>query len=229
MAGASDASAALARREGTLGLLFLTPVKSGTVVLGKGIVHMLRAATLWAAALPVLAIPLLLGGVTWLDLASAFAFQFSAMLVALGAGMLASSLSIEPISAVISAELLAIGFAWLLLHGLEVFSSTRMGAAAIGLVTQAIEGSVSRSPFVSGPAWSLAGRLFFITTLLAGSVVIFVVCMWVAARRVRKCWQDRPASARELRWRRFWRRRWTPHKFQPNSAITSCSRRSGSR
>src|SRR5438874_12617607 len=53
------------RREGTLGLLFLTRLTSLGVVIGKSLIHALRAATLMLAALPVLALPFLLGGVTW--------------------------------------------------------------------------------------------------------------------------------------------------------------------
>src|SRR5262245_15813812 len=37
------------KREGTLGLLFLTPLKAGDIVLAKGLAHGLRAFTLWVA------------------------------------------------------------------------------------------------------------------------------------------------------------------------------------
>ena len=53
------------RREGTLGLLFLTPLKGTDIVVAKGLAHGLRAVTLWLAVLPVLTIPFLLGGVSW--------------------------------------------------------------------------------------------------------------------------------------------------------------------
>ena len=43
------------QREGTLGLLFLTPLTFFDVILGKSIIHALRALTLFLAALPVLA------------------------------------------------------------------------------------------------------------------------------------------------------------------------------
>src|ERR1051326_984026 len=52
------------QREGTLGILFLTPLTARAVVIGKGLIHALRALTMLAAALPVLAVPFLLGGVT---------------------------------------------------------------------------------------------------------------------------------------------------------------------
>src|SRR6266487_2334676 len=45
------------RREGTLPLLFLTPLKPGGIVLAKGMTHGLRALSLWLAVLPVMVIP----------------------------------------------------------------------------------------------------------------------------------------------------------------------------
>jgi ABC-type transport system involved in cytochrome c biogenesis permease component len=53
------------RREGTLGLLFLTPLTPLDVILGKSCVHILRVLTLLVAALPILGMPFVLGGVAW--------------------------------------------------------------------------------------------------------------------------------------------------------------------
>src|SRR5947209_16748717 len=53
------------RREGTLGLLFLTGLCGPHIVLAKSLAHGLRALTLWIAVAPVLTIPFLLGGVSW--------------------------------------------------------------------------------------------------------------------------------------------------------------------
>lgn len=52
------------KREGTLGLLFLTDLKGHDVVLGKFMAMSLNAFYGLLAAFPVLALPLLLGGVT---------------------------------------------------------------------------------------------------------------------------------------------------------------------
>src|SRR2546430_6213267 len=52
------------RREGTLGLLFLTELKGYDVVLGKLIATSLHAFYGLLAILPLLALPLLMGGVT---------------------------------------------------------------------------------------------------------------------------------------------------------------------
>jgi len=52
------------KREGTLGLLFLTPLKGHDVVFGKLIATSLHAFYGLLAILPLLALPLLMGGVT---------------------------------------------------------------------------------------------------------------------------------------------------------------------
>jgi ABC-type transport system involved in multi-copper enzyme maturation permease subunit len=79
------------RREGTLGLLFLTPLRADGIVIAKGLAQGLRAVTLWIAVLPVLTIPFLLGGVSWNQAALSVLVNFSAICWALAAGLLASA------------------------------------------------------------------------------------------------------------------------------------------
>jgi ABC-type transport system involved in multi-copper enzyme maturation permease subunit len=79
------------RREGTLGLLFLTPLKPFEVVLAKGLAHGLRTATVMLAAVPVLVVPFLMGGVGWREALAAVLIDFSALCCALAAGLFASS------------------------------------------------------------------------------------------------------------------------------------------
>lgn len=79
------------KREGTLGLLFLTPLTSTGIVVGKGIVHALRALTLYFTMLPVLLMPLMLGGVTANDAIMAAMLDLGALLLALSAGLLATA------------------------------------------------------------------------------------------------------------------------------------------
>lgn len=81
------------RREGTLGLLFLTPLTARDIVVAKGLTHGVRGLTLVLAVLPVLTIPFLLGGVSWQQaLASAFV-NFSGLCWALAAALIASAYS----------------------------------------------------------------------------------------------------------------------------------------
>jgi ABC-type transport system involved in multi-copper enzyme maturation permease subunit len=79
------------KREGTLGLLFLTPLTAGGIVVGKGLVQALRAFTLWLAVLPVLVVPFIAGGVGWADVTSAVAMEFCVAVFCLAGGILASA------------------------------------------------------------------------------------------------------------------------------------------
>lgn len=81
------------KREGTLGLLFLTRLHGGSIIAAKGLAHGLRASTLLIASLPILAIPLLLGGVAFMDIVCAFILNAAAMLCALLSGLIASVLA----------------------------------------------------------------------------------------------------------------------------------------
>jgi ABC-type transport system involved in multi-copper enzyme maturation permease subunit len=79
------------RRDGTLGLMFLTPLRAGDIVLAKFAAHALRAGGMFLAALPILILPLILGGVSWMDAAHAALLDASALCLALTAGLYAST------------------------------------------------------------------------------------------------------------------------------------------
>ena len=80
------------KREGTLGLLFLTPLTAGGIVAGKGLAQALRALTVWVSVAPVLAIPFVMGGIEWADALAFLALEFSVLVLCLAAGLLASTL-----------------------------------------------------------------------------------------------------------------------------------------
>lgn len=97
------------KREGTLGLLFLTPLRAADVVVGKAISHALRALMVLLAAYPILMLPVLLGGVTWADGARMFLLQLAVLGLALAAGLTASALSREWLRTRLLAFLLTLG------------------------------------------------------------------------------------------------------------------------
>lgn len=81
------------RREGTLGLLFLTPLKSWEVVIAKGATHILRAFTLVAAAIPVVMLPVLMGGVSLKTATQCLVIHFYAAAVAVAGSLTASAIA----------------------------------------------------------------------------------------------------------------------------------------
>lgn len=78
------------RREGTLGLLFLTPLKPWDVVIAKSLVYANRALFMWLAAIPVLALSFLMGGITKWEVVLSVLIHFSSLCCALAAGIAVS-------------------------------------------------------------------------------------------------------------------------------------------
>jgi ABC-type transport system involved in multi-copper enzyme maturation permease subunit len=81
------------KREGTLGLLFLTPLTPTAIVLGKIFAHAWRSLSVLLAALPIMAVPVILGGVKWIDYLNSLSYLLTALLLAISAGLLASSIA----------------------------------------------------------------------------------------------------------------------------------------
>jgi hypothetical protein len=81
------------RREGTLGLLFLTDLKGYDIVLGKLVASSLNAIYGLLAIIPILAIPIQLGGVAGVQLAQVAMVLANTMLFSLSAGIFISTLS----------------------------------------------------------------------------------------------------------------------------------------
>jgi ABC-type transport system involved in multi-copper enzyme maturation permease subunit len=123
------------KREGTLGLLFLTPLTSLEIVVGKSLVHLLRAMTVLAALAPFFVVPMLLGGVP-LDLVlAAFLANVAVALIGLGAGLIASARNSEWTRAIVGSEVLAASFVSLLSAlGLRSFVVSRPLGGAIFLI-----------------------------------------------------------------------------------------------
>jgi len=81
------------KREGTLGLLFLTDLKGYDVVLGKLAATSVSAFYGLLAALPVLAVPLLLGGITNAEFWRVALVLVNTFLLSLAIGIFGSALS----------------------------------------------------------------------------------------------------------------------------------------
>jgi ABC-type transport system involved in cytochrome c biogenesis permease component len=81
------------RREGTLGLLFLTDLKGHDVVLGKLASTSLHSVYGLLAVVPMLAIPLLMGGVTAGEFLRSALVLLVTLFLSLSAGMFVSALS----------------------------------------------------------------------------------------------------------------------------------------
>lgn len=86
-------SLAIERRDGTLGLLFLTDLKGYDVLFGKMAASSLGCVFHLVASFPIMAIAILMGGVTAGEYLRMTALLFNVLFCSLSLGMLASTLS----------------------------------------------------------------------------------------------------------------------------------------
>lgn len=225
------------RRENTLGLLFLTPLAALDIVVAKSFVHALRALLLWLAVLPVLAVPLLMGGVSGTMVLCSALVNAQALCWALAAGLLASAFSRLRMQALgVAAGLGVIFFSTLpLLVGasaVENFGGVpfqtgvqTMMMVGLELVFRLDSWLLSRLPMGGGAG--AYDQLLLLTC--ARPVAVAVVClagaMLIAGRAIRLNWQEKPPSrgylwflryfCEPLIWREFFKR-WIRRKLEKN-------------
>lgn len=210
------------RREQTLGLLFLTPLTAGEVVLAKVLAHGLRAATVWAAVFPVLLLPLLMGGVAASTVWAAMMAQVGAFFWALGAGILASVMSRSVLG----------GLGWaLLLVLLFLVAQASLNGLAVHLAIAKFSGVLPSAEWLVGigllalwnPETVLDGFLRLLAPASRGTWMWLCILVpmvsafglalvWgIGAWRLRRAWQEQPASRqRERVTREFVRLRFAP-------------------
>ena len=101
---------AVEKREGTLGLLFLAPLTPRDIILAKAITNAIRAFTLFLAVAPMMALPVVFGGVQISWLVSGVFWHLASLCIALSAGILASTLHREFIQAAVWAVIYCLAF-----------------------------------------------------------------------------------------------------------------------
>jgi ABC-type transport system involved in multi-copper enzyme maturation permease subunit len=117
------------RREGTLGLLFLTDLRGYDVVFGKLASTSLHAVFALLAGLPVLALPLLMGGTTLGEFCRVALVLLVTLYLSLSVGMFISSVSRDTRGAMVGTFLVLLVLAGLmpLLWGMVAMAQSRFG------------------------------------------------------------------------------------------------------
>ena len=202
------------RREGTLGLLFLTDLGGWDVVLGKLAAAAANAGYCLMGVLPVLAMPVLLGGVTLGQVALLAVALINALFVGLAAGMLASSYCRDARQATglaYSAVVFLAAFPWATFIWLVSRDDaiTAVQAAPVLLASPFIlffQVGMQSVPTIAGGLlpplpFQVTGRMFA-AAAIAQQLAAWSM-LWVVARRVRTVWQDK-AAAPSQGWRSAW-------------------------
>ncbi len=199
------------KREGTLGLLFLTDLKGYDVVTGKLAASSLNAFYGLLAVLPVLSIPLLLGGVAFAEFFRVAVVLVNTLLFSLTAGILASATSLDARKAAGRGGLMVMFFTL----GLPLLGGTLLAyleSKQIKVPRELIIPFLLPSPGFAcvtafTPPMPFGGQMAF-----WGSVATTHLLAWaffaLACRITPRTWQDKPVTVKRLRWRdRF--RNWT--------------------
>jgi ABC-type transport system involved in multi-copper enzyme maturation permease subunit len=200
------------KREGTLGLLFLTPLRAGEIVAAKSVIHGLRFLTLMLAVMPVGAVTMLLGGVSWQAACLMGLNDLSVLVLGLSSGIVASAICRNWNRAVLLALTLATPayflfllrnrfFALLFWSGNSTWSFDDLGELIQEVVSPMALGATGPEPLqIAAATLGVVGLLGWLA--LRG-----------AARWVEAAWQDQPPTVRQLERQRvffaprFWRDR----------------------
>jgi hypothetical protein len=190
------------KREGTLGLLFLTDLKGYDVVLGKVAAKSLNALYAVLAVVPILALPVLLGGVTGGEFTRLALVALNTLFFSLALGICISAMSRSPRNAMAMTFLLIL----LVTAALPACGWCRAGLTGNSPVGK---GWVLASPAHSYyRAWDLAYRTAAEEFWWSVAAVhgLGWLCLLLASATAPRTWQIRPAGSLMSRWHAGWRR-----------------------
>ncbi len=178
------------KREGTLGLLFLTDLKGYDVVLGKMLATSLNAFYALFALFPVLALPLLLGGVTAGEFWRKMLALLNALFFSLALGIWISARSRE------SEKVLRNAFAWLIFFAgvlpLLEFAGRRAGLSGWWLGFT-LPNPFSPFRYADEMTYIGAAQNFWITVV--ASQLLSWAFIFRASMVLPRSWQDRETKS----------------------------------
>lgn len=204
------------KRDGTLGLLFLTDLSSWHVVAGKWIATSLAGLYGLLAILPALGLPLLFGGVTPGEYGRTALGVTNAIFFSLAAGMLVSALSREQTKATLGAVAVVLGITGLV-PGLYVFlSAVFLGRPLTGTPPLALLSPAYTGLLALEAAYRAAPHGYWVSLGLVQAMAW--ACLLGTAWLVPRVWREDPGEkpvAHRWRyrlgytagWRRMFRRR----------------------
>jgi ABC-type transport system involved in multi-copper enzyme maturation permease subunit len=198
------------KREGTLGLLFLTPLTAYDVIVGKILTHVLRAAGIFVAVLPIVILPFLLGGIPTQSVMLFFGVLPSLVMIAVASGIIASVFTTEWIESIVWAEVICV-----------------MLIAAQWIVQYIAAHIIATRAFATLPAVLLTAITIAVPLMgLIYAAMILKAAIGYCAKRLEKTWQAE-VVATESWWVKtfstsdFWRQafRWNTKKARDRNPI----------
>src|SRR5436309_2519892 len=187
------------KREGTLGLLFLTHLKGYDVVLGKLAATSLNACYGMVAVLPLLAVPLLMGGLTVGEFGRMALVAGNTLLLSLALGICVSAMSRSARTAM-GTTLLALVLLTGLLPAAGMVQAVRAGTFPTRVGKSFLIASPGRTYYL---AWEEVYRIQAKEFWQALAFQHGLAWVWLGLASVMapRTWQDQPGGAQGLRWR----------------------------
>jgi len=177
------------KREGTLGLLFLTDLKGYDVVLGKLVANSVHAFYALLAAVPVMALALLLGSFTFGHVIRVALALINALFFGLSIGMFASTLSRTTRAAAGTAMGLLLEIA-IFIPPTGAWLESKTGVRGLGIILS-LPSPVWTYLSAAGGFGTLGPGLYWTSlATVHGLAWLFLILACVYAPR---CWQDQPA------------------------------------
>ncbi len=191
------------KREGTLGLLFLTDLKGYDLVLGKLVSSSVTSLYALLAMMPVLSLAMLLGGVGGREIGLIALILLNTLFFSLAAGVFVSSVSR------VDRKALTGTLGLILLVTLGPYPVAYYYTYGLGPEIGSLDPTfLTPSPsYAFGLVTPTTGSKLMIDLILA-SVAVTHVLGWsllgLAAVILPRTFRDRPAGVRRLRWRERW-------------------------
>ncbi len=187
------------KRDGTLGLLFLTDLKSHELILGKLAANSLGAIYGLLAILPVLAIALTFGGIAASEYVRAAITLGNTLFFSLTTGLLLSAICRHERKAFVGGFfIIFLSIAGPILLSILATSYFQLGSVGAAVLFSPIYPflclRISALPFPSS---------FFWWSLLSTHLVSWSF-LFLAGQIQQRTWQDKPKSSRRMNWHALW-------------------------
>ena len=190
------------KRENTLGLLFLTDLKGYDVVVGKLVANSLNSFYAVIAVVPILAVPLLMGGVAPGEFGRMALVVINTLFFSLTLGICISAMSRSPRRAM-AMTLLAILFFTALLPAFGAWRSSKTGAPQVSRGWLLASAGFSYDLALDVSYKLQSDEFWWSVGVTQGLSWIFLLLASLFAPRT---WQERASGVQARRWRECWQR-----------------------
>lgn len=191
------------KRDGTLGLLFLTDLKGFDVILGKLLSFSVHAIFGLMAVVPMMSLALLFGGVTVSEIAKTSLVLGNTLFFSLSVGMIVSTISQNERKAIFGG-LLVILLVTAGPYELAFYDFVRGGTTVLDERILSFSPAFAFSVAKNWATGTVSASLFY--SSLAQTHALAWLFLALACAIVPRTWKDRPKGRRRASWSESWRR-----------------------